>query len=38
MYKECDYMKVSVIGATGYAGAELLRILNNHPAAEVVQG
>ena len=29
-------MKVSVIGATGYAGAELLRILNNHPAAEVV--
>lgn len=29
-------MKVSVIGATGYAGAELLRILNNHPEAEVV--
>ncbi|MDD3115014.1 MAG: N-acetyl-gamma-glutamyl-phosphate reductase [Anaerovibrio sp.] len=28
--------KVSVIGATGYAGAELLRILHNHPEAEVV--
>ncbi|MBQ2411365.1 MAG: hypothetical protein II310_09065, partial [Selenomonadaceae bacterium] len=23
--------KVSIIGATGYAGAELLRILHNHP-------
>jgi N-acetyl-gamma-glutamyl-phosphate reductase len=29
-------MKVSVIGATGYAGAELLRLLNNHPEAEVM--
>ena len=29
-------MKVSVVGATGYAGAELLRILYNHPEAEVV--
>lgn len=29
-------MKVSVLGATGYAGAELLRILYNHPNAEVV--
>ena len=29
-------MKVSIIGATGYAGAELLRILHNHPQAEVV--
>lgn len=29
-------MKVSVLGATGYAGAELLRILYNHPEAEVV--
>ena len=29
-------MKVSVIGATGYAGAELLRLLYNHPEAEVV--
>ena len=29
-------MKVSVIGATGYAGAELLRLLYGHPQAEVV--
>lgn len=29
-------MKVSVVGATGYAGAELLRILYNHPEAQVV--
>lgn len=29
-------MKVSVIGATGYAGAELLRLLLQHPQAEVV--
>jgi len=29
-------MKVSIIGATGYAGAELLRLLAGHPEAEVV--
>ena len=29
-------MKVSVLGATGYAGAELLRLLYGHPEAEVV--
>ena len=29
-------MKISVLGATGYAGAELLRILYNHPQAEIV--
>ena len=29
-------MRVSIIGATGYAGAELLRILLGHPKAEVV--
>ena len=29
-------MKVSVLGATGYAGAELLRILYQHPQADVV--
>lgn len=29
-------MKVSVLGATGYAGAELLRILYSHPQADVV--
>lgn len=28
-------MKVSIIGATGYTGEELLRILSNHPAAEI---
>lgn len=29
-------MKISVIGATGYTGEELLRILSGHPAAEIV--
>lgn len=29
-------MKVSILGATGYAGAELLRLLYAHPEAEVV--
>ena len=29
-------MRVSILGATGYAGAELLRILYSHPEAEVV--
>ncbi|MBR1420970.1 MAG: N-acetyl-gamma-glutamyl-phosphate reductase [Selenomonadaceae bacterium] len=29
-------MKVSIIGATGYGGAELLRILHHHPQAEIV--
>ena len=29
-------MKVSIIGATGYAGAELLRLLYEHPQADVV--
>ncbi len=29
-------MKVSILGATGYAGAELLRLFYNHPQAEVV--
>jgi N-acetyl-gamma-glutamyl-phosphate reductase len=28
-------MKVSIIGATGYTGEELLRILANHPAVEI---
>ncbi len=28
-------IKVGVIGATGYAGAELVRLLVNHPAAEL---
>lgn len=29
-------IKVGIIGATGYAGAEIARILYNHPMAEVV--
>ena len=28
-------MKASVIGATGYAGAELLRLLTGHPQVEI---
>lgn len=29
-------MKVSIVGATGYTGAELLRLLHNHPQAEII--
>ncbi len=29
-------MKISIVGATGYTGAELLRILASHPTAEVL--
>jgi len=29
-------MKVGILGATGYTGQELLRLLNNHPEAETV--
>ena len=28
--------QVSIIGATGYVGVELLRLLSAHPAAEIV--
>ncbi len=28
-------MKASIIGTTGYGGAELLRILKNHPEFEI---
>jgi N-acetyl-gamma-glutamyl-phosphate reductase len=28
--------KVAVIGASGYTGVELLRLLSHHPEAEVV--
>ena len=30
-----EKIKVGIIGATGYAGAELVRLLVNHPAAEI---
>ena len=29
-------IKVGIIGAIGYAGVELIRILLNHPQAEIV--
>ncbi|MGA2698828.1 MAG: N-acetyl-gamma-glutamyl-phosphate reductase [Methanoregula sp.] len=29
-------MKVAIVGASGYAGGELIRLLYHHPAAEVV--
>ena len=29
-------MKVSIVGATGYTGAELLRLLTSHPQAEII--
>ncbi len=29
-------IRVGIIGATGYAGAELVRILKNHPCAEII--
>jgi len=29
-------IKVGIVGATGYAGAELVRLLFNHPEAEIV--
>lgn len=29
-------IKCGIVGATGYAGAELVRLLNSHPQAEVV--
>ena len=29
-------IKVGIIGATGYAGAEIVRILMNHPEAEII--
>jgi N-acetyl-gamma-glutamylphosphate reductase len=28
-------MKISILGATGYTGEELLRILANHPEAQI---
>lgn len=31
-----DKKKIGIIGATGYTGSELVRILTNHPAVEIV--
>lgn len=31
-----DIMKIAIIGASGYTGGELFRLLNAHPRAEVV--
>ena len=28
-------MNISIIGATGYSGVELIRLLQNHPAAKI---
>ena len=28
-------IRVAILGATGYAGAELVRILSSHPEAEL---
>lgn len=36
MEKNMDKIKVGIIGATGYAGAELVRLLTSHPFAEIV--
>ena len=40
MYKEKKgvfmMIKAGIIGATGYAGGEIVRILANHPDVEVV--
>lgn len=33
--KKGEVMKVSIIGTTGYGGAELVRILHNHPEFEI---
>lgn len=33
--KKGEVMKVSIIGTTGYGGAELIRILHNHPEFDI---
>lgn len=33
--KEMGMVKVGIVGATGYTGAELVRILSNHPSVEL---
>ena len=31
-----EMIKVGIIGATGYAGAEIARLIYSHPEAEIV--
>ena len=31
-----DRIRVGIVGATGYVGAELIRLLSRHPAVEIV--
>ena len=35
-WDRCNNMKVSIIGASGYVGAELVRILSKHPEVELL--
>ena len=35
MVKKIDKVKAGIIGATGYAGTELLRLLSDHPGVEI---
>ncbi len=34
--KNADMIKVGILGAAGYTGGELIRLLLNHPAVEIV--
>src|SRR5690606_19584437 len=36
MMSQATRLKVGIVGGTGYTGVELLRLLSNHPHAEVV--
>ena len=36
MAKERDKLRIGILGASGYTGAELIRVLENHPIAEIV--
>ena len=31
-----DSLKIAIVGATGYVGLELIKILSNHPKAKIV--
>ena len=36
LFMEDEMIKVGIIGATGYAGGELVRILTNHKDAQIL--